>query len=299
MVGRESGRAPLPVVTRLALVVLFTAACATPSGSTSTVSPSAAGAASPPASASPTEVASGPATPSSSPGLLSSSPGLPDFPNIWIIVLENHGFDQVVGSADMPYLNGLIDRYGIARRSSGVSRPSQPNYFALFSGSTQDVHDNDSHDIDAPTVADQIEASGRTWKEYAENRAPGCFTGSSASGGRDGDGSYRRKHAPAISFDAIRDDPARCANLVDLTAFRPDRADFSLIIPNQCHAAHDCGLDDADRWLAGFVPRILDSPAFTAGGLLIVTFDEDNGNDPAGGHIATVVAFETAVVIGT
>ena len=70
----------------------------------------------------------------------------------------------------------------------------------------------------------------------------------------------------------------------------PDRADFSLIIPNQCHAAHDCGLDDADRWLAGFVPRILDSPAFTAGGLLIVTFDEDNGNDPAGGHIATVVA---------
>jgi hypothetical protein len=189
----------------------------------------------------------------------------------------------------MPYLNGLIERYGLARRSSGVSRPSQPNYLALFSGSTQDVHDNDPHDIDAPTVADQIEASGRTWKEYAENRPPGCFAGSSARDGRDGKGEYRRKHAPAISFDAIRNDPARCADLVDLTAFDPGAADFSLIIPNQCHAAHDCGLADADRWLAGFVPTILASPGFTAGGLLIVTFDEDAGNDPGGGHIATVV----------
>jgi hypothetical protein len=73
----------------------------------------------------------------------------------------------------MPYFNGLIKRFGLAQRSSGVARPSQPNYFALFSGSTQDVHDNGVHDIDAPTVADQIEASGRTWKEYAENRPPG------------------------------------------------------------------------------------------------------------------------------
>ncbi|HET8785262.1 MAG TPA: alkaline phosphatase family protein [Candidatus Limnocylindrales bacterium] len=277
-------------MTRLVLVALFAATCAPPAGSSSPVSPSASSAVTPPASASPTEIESGPPTASSSAALPSTSDGLPDFPSIWIIVLENHGFDQVVGSADMPYLNGLIDRYGLAQRSSGVSRPSQPNYFALFSGSTQDVHDNDPHDIDAPTVADQIEASGRTWKEYAENRPSGCFTGPTASGGRDGDGGYRRKHAPAISFDAIRNDPARCANLVDLTAFRPDGADFSLIIPNQCHAAHDCGLGDADRWLAGFVPRIVDSPTFSAGGLLIVTFDEDAGNDPGGGHIATVVA---------
>jgi phosphatidylinositol-3-phosphatase len=267
---------------------MLVASCAAPSG-TLTVSPSASDGVPPSGSATPTAVASAPPTRSASPALPSTS-AVPDFPNIWIIVLENHGYDQVVGSPDMPYLNGLMDRYGLARRSSGVSRPSQPNYLALFSGSTHDVHDNDPHDIDAPTVADQIEASGGTWKEYAENRPPGCFTGATASGGRDGDGGYRRKHAPAISFDAIRNDPARCSDLVDLTAFRPEAADFSLIVPNQCHAAHDCGLGDADRWLAGFVPRIVDSPAFAAGGLLIVTFDEDSGNDPDGGHIATVVA---------
>ena len=190
----------------------------------------------------------------------------------------------------MPYLNSLIGQYGLAERSSGVARPSQPNYLALFSGSTQGVQDDRNHDIDAANVADQIEASGRTWKEYAENRPPDCFTGSSASGGRDGSGQYRRKHAPAISFDGIRNDAARCANLVDLTAFRAGDAAYSFIVPNQCHDAHDCGLAEADRWLASFVPTITGSQAFAAGGLLIVTFDEDAGNDPGGGHIATVLA---------
>jgi hypothetical protein len=139
-------------------------------------------------------------------------------------------------------------------------------------------------------VADQIEAAGRTWREYAENVQPGCFTGSSSKGGRDGTGEYRRKHAPAISFTGIRTDPRRCAFIEDLTAFHPGDADYALIIPNQCHAAHDCPLKEADAWLAGFVPGILDSEAFRTGGALFVTFDEDTGNDPSGGHVATIVA---------
>ena len=240
------------------------------------------------ASSTPSASAPGPAT-SGSPSASASS-GLPDFRHVWIIVLENQDFDRVVGADDMPYFNALIDGAGLAEQSFGVARPSQPNYFALFSGSTHGVTDNGNHDLAAPSIADQIEASGRTWKEHAENRPADCFTGSRAVGGRDGPGEYRRKHAPAISFDAIRNDPARCANLLDLTAFRPGDTHFALIVPNQCHAAHDCPVADADRWLAEFVPTILDSAAFEAGGLLIVTFDEDDGGDPHGGHIATVLA---------
>jgi acid phosphatase len=215
---------------------------------------------------------------------------LPEFGHVWIIVLENQDHDRVVGADDLPYMTGLIERFGLAEQSYGVARPSQPNYFAMFSGSIHGVTDNDSHDIDAPTVADQIEASGKTWREYAENRPPGCFTGDSASGGRDGDGVYERKHAPAISFDSIRTDPRRCAFLEDMTAFRPGDADYALIVPNQCNSAHDCPLPVADSWLAGVVPDILDSAAFRDGGLLIITFDEDDGVDPSGGHIATIVA---------
>jgi phosphatidylinositol-3-phosphatase len=187
-------------------------------------------------------------------------------------------------------MHGLIDRFGLADSYRGVGRPSQPNYLALFSGSTQGVTDNSSHDIDAPIVADQIEASGRTWREYAENVAPDCFTGGTSKDGRDGPGEYRRKHAPAISFTSISGDPTRCAFIEDLTAFRPGDADYALIVPNQCHSAHDCPIAAADQWLAGFVPAILESQAFRDGGVLFVTFDEDHGNDPDGGHVATIVA---------
>ena len=219
-----------------------------------------------------------------------SAARLPDFPYIWVIVLENQDYGRVVDAKDMPFLNELISGSGLAERYRAVARPSQPNYFALVSGSTHGVHDNDDHDIDAPTLYDQIEASGRTWREYAENRPSNCFDGAVADGGQDGPGIYRRKHAPAISFAAIRHDPARCANLLDFTSFEPGDATFSLIIPNQCHAAHDCKAPQADTWLASFVPKIVDSDAFKAGGLLVITFDEDAGNDPSGGHIATVLA---------
>ena len=229
-------------------------------------------------------------SPSPVPTAPSASSGLAAFGHVWIIVLENTDAGRVTDGHDDPYLLGLIDRFGQAAAYNGVARPSQPNYFALFSGSTQAVHDNDDHDLTAPTIADQIEASGRTWREYAENVPAGCFQGTSANGGRDGSGEYRRKHAPAISFTSISGDPRRCAFIEDLTAFHPGDTDYAFIVPNQCHAAHDCPLADADTWLSGFVPPILDSTAYRDGGALFITFDEDAGDDPSGGHVATIVA---------
>jgi acid phosphatase len=255
-------------------------------------SPSAPTAAPSATAASATPSSPGLATASVS-GLASPSPAAATFSKIWIIVLENTDFDRVVRGTDVPYLRGLIDRYGLAESYFGVDRPSQPNYFALFSGATHGITDNDSHDIDAPTIADQIEASGRTWREYAENVPGGCFTGESSRGGRDGPGEYRRKHAPAISFTGIRTNPGRCAFIEDFSAFTPGAVDYALIIPNQCNAAHDCAIHRADGWLAAFVPTILESAAFKAGGALVVTFDEDAGDDPSGGHVATIVATPT------
>lgn len=268
------------------VAALLLAAGCNPGGapSPSTGSPTALGTASP--LVTPTPHVTATPTPSPSP---TSRAGVPDFSNIWIIVLENRDYSRVVGADDLPYLTGLIDRYGLAESYHGVARPSQPNYLAMFSGSTHGVTDNRDHDIDAPTVADQIEASGRTWRLYAENNPRGCFKGSEAEGGRDGQGVYRRKHAPAISFTSISTDPTRCAFIEDRTAFRPGDADYALIIPNECHNAHDCALPEADAWLADHVPPIIESEAFRAGGALFITFDEDASEDPNGGHVATIV----------
>jgi acid phosphatase len=214
---------------------------------------------------------------------------MPAVGKIWIVVLENTPYDRIVGSPAAPFLNELIARGGLAEAYSGVGRPSQPNYLALFSGSTQGVTDNDSHDIDAPNLADQLDAARRTWGEYAENVPPDCFTGSTASGGRDGPGDYARKHAPAISFTSIRSDAARCANIHDLTDFEPGAVDYALIVPNLCHDMHSCSISAGDAWLADFVPRITASAAFGDRGLLVVTFDEGDPHAEGNDRVATIL----------
>lgn len=59
------------------------------------------------------------------------------------MVLENVGYEAVVGSPSAPYINNqLIPRGTLYTQSYGIVHPSLPNYLALFSGSTQGVTNN-------------------------------------------------------------------------------------------------------------------------------------------------------------
>ena len=208
---------------------------------------------------------------------------------IYVIVMENKESSEVLGNLDAPFLNRLAAEYAVATSYTGVAHPSQPNYLALFSGSTQGVTDDGVHTItDAQTLAGQIEAAGRTWHVAAENIPDGCFTGSTASGGPDGAGDYARKHNPAISFGQIAGDPAECSRIVDFAHFDADLGDFWLIVPNLCHDMHDCSIADGDAFLARFVPTILDASSFKSDGVLFLTFDEGTSDAGGGGTVATL-----------
>ncbi len=261
-------------------------------------SPAAAAAETFPASTSPTgappaSAATAAVTPSGSGGGATARPGgtaspagtLPNVGHVYLIVMENRGLAAIEGNPAAPYLNGLMARYGLATQYRGVAHPSEPNYLALFSGSTQGVTDDGVHEFAAPTIADQLEAAGRTWRVFAENVPLPCFQGAVATGGPDGQGTYARKHEPAISFRGIAGDPARCARITDFSHFDPAAADFELIIPNMCNDMHDCSTATGDRFLASFVPRILGSAAWRQGGALFITWDEGSGNEP----VATLV----------
>ena len=63
------------------------------------------------------------------------------FAHVILIVMENHGFDQVAGHS--PYLNALARRCGLAADYHAVTHPSLPNYLALTSGSTQGLDGSD------------------------------------------------------------------------------------------------------------------------------------------------------------
>lgn len=208
--------------------------------------------------------------------------------HVWVVVFENKDDGEIIGSKNAPFFNELIAKGAVTEAYQGVAHPSQPNYLALVSGSTQGILDNEAHTVDAPTVFDQLEAAGLDWRVAAEDVPGGCFEGATASGGADGPGTYARKHEPAITFRSISSDPARCARIVDFSSFQADAAPFQLVIPHLCHDMHDCGISDGDAWLRSFLPRITDSPAFQQDGLLVITFDEgihgDDDND-----VSTVV----------
>ena len=213
----------------------------------------------------------------------------PKIGHIYQIVFENTESTEIIGNlADARYLNTLITAYEVATNYTAVAKPSQPNYLAMFAGSTLNITDNKNHDLDAPNLADQIEASGRDWRVAAQNYPLGCFTGASASGGADGSGTYTRKHNPAISFTQISGNPTRCAKITDFAHFNPAVANYWMIVPNLCISMHDCSIRTGDNWLEGFLPTILDSPAFKADGLIIITWDEGSTSIGGGGKVATI-----------
>lgn len=224
---------------------------------------------------------------------------VPAFDHVYLIVFENKEASAINGNANAPYLNQLMRHYGLAANYTAVAHPSEPNYLALWSGSTQGVKDDRSHRIDAEHLGDQLDAAGKTWKVFAENLPivdssgnPYCYTGDAASGGPDGPGTYARKHEPAISFVNVSNDKTRCiAHLTDFSHFDPTAANLELIIPNLCNDMHDCPVKTGDDWLKNWLPsHILDTPAWRdTNSAIFITWDEGSSDRGGGGTVVTVV----------
>src|SRR2546429_6741905 len=65
--------------------------------------------------------------------------GVPAYDHVFVIVMENHSYGQIIGSSSAPYVNGLLSSGALATNYSAVSHPSLPNYLALTGGSTYGV----------------------------------------------------------------------------------------------------------------------------------------------------------------
>jgi hypothetical protein len=244
-----------------------------------------------PSTAAPTPAAT--VRPTAPPTPLPTAPpsvNLPNFSHVYVIVLENTEYSGIVGSSKAPYINSLVAQYGLSTNSYAVTHPSEPNYIALTSGSTQGITDDGNYNLGVNNVFDQVEASGRTWEAYQQGYPGGCYVGSSSAAVADGvgkAGAYVRKHNPAISYTSISGNPARCDNITSLAAFDPAAANFAFITPNLVNDMHDGTVTDGDNFLKAFLPQITGSAAF-ANSVVFITFDEGTSNINGGGQIATI-----------
>ena len=247
-----------------------------------------------------TSAATAMATPDTSAATATTSTSaLPNFDHIYIIVMENKESTAIIGSDRAPYLNSLIGQSGLATSYTGVSHPSLPNYLALWSGSTHGITDDNIHDLAGPTLADQLDAAGKSWSVFAENypvaaagATPTCFTKATSSGGEDGSGNYSRKHNPAMSFTSLSADPTRCSqHVTDFTHFDAAAVNFSFIVPNACHDMHDCPVSEGDKWIQQWLPQhILNTPTWkNSNSAIFITWDEGETAKDGGGNVPLIV----------
>ena len=129
---------------------------------------------------------------------------LPRPDHVLVVVMENKDPGEIIGNAAAPYLTGLARAGASFTDAHAETHPSQPNYLALFSGSTQGVTDNGcDHRLTAPNLGSALLASGRTFAGYSEGLPQAGSTVCTA-------GRYARKHSPWVNFTDL---PGATTNL--------------------------------------------------------------------------------------
>jgi hypothetical protein len=259
------------------------------------------------------------ATPTvAAPALATATATPPAIAHVFVINLENENYDTSFATGSVaPYLRETLPRRGLLlTQYFGITHDSLGNYVAQISGQgpTRQTQRDCGRFTDfvsagmgalgqalghgcvyprsVTTIADQLTASGKTWKGYMEDMATPCRHPAIGAPDRNrvatANSAYATRHDPFVYFHSIIDAPACRANVVALDRLRSDLASASrtpnlaYITPNLCNDGHDAtcpgdrpgGLGAANTWLRRWVPRILRSPAFREDGLLVVTFDE-------------------------
>lgn len=233
------------------------------------------------------------------------------FDRFYVIVLENRGFDEALDGR-APFLRELSETEGLATNYFGVTHPSLPNYLAMIAGDDFGVRDDapsclasdvpyspGCHLFDAPTLVDQLERRGLTWRLYSENLVetdPLVSTAPSRASAL-----YVQKHNPFAYFRGIADASARRTHFRSFDAFKADlehRApNFAFIVPNQCDDGHgllECldskTLDNRmDHFVEATVAAIRASRNWSMRSAIVITFDEGETTDAKGGRVATII----------
>jgi phospholipase C len=215
---------------------------------------------------------------------------------IWLW-MENHSYDQIIGSSSAPYLNSLAQKCGLAENYHNVTHPSLPNYVAATSGlggrALQPFQTDCDPSSTCSTKATSIFAQAHSWRAYEESMPDACDPQDS--------GDYAVRHNPPPYYRRLADCPQRDLSLARLASDLAHNSlpAFSFITPNLCHDTHDCPVASGDQWLASEVAQIIQSPSYRAGHtVLFISYDEGEGGSATdcatnqsdvGCHVATVI----------
>jgi hypothetical protein len=209
--------------------------------------------------------------------------------HVFIIILENKGFDETFGpGSDAPYLaHDLRNQGELLANYYATGHHSLDNYITLLSGQapnpetqadcfTYTEFSSTAASLDADgqahgqgcvypsmvlTVADQLEKKKLTWRGYMEDMGKPCQhpdlnQPDDHIKAKQGD-QYATRHNPFVYFHTIVNDQPRCnKDVVPITQLDRDLSNavttpnFVFITPNLCNDGHD---GPSDICQAGFL----------------------------------------------
>lgn len=191
---------------------------------------------------------------------------IPRYDHVVIAVDENHTF---LKTASAPYIASLVSGGTVLTGYRAVGHPSEPNYLALFSGSTHGVTDDGLYNLTGANLYTLLAASGAGFAAYSEGLPSVGFRGA-----RSGD--YVRKHAPWASFINVPDSVQ-----LPFSAFPSDFASLpalAFVVPDLANDMHNGTVARGDAWLRSHLADYIEW-AHAHNSLFILTFDEGSGTD--------------------
>jgi len=200
---------------------------------------------------------------------------LPPVKHLFVINLENKGYDETWGPGSAaPYLSQTLRSQGVLLSSYyGTAHNSQPNYVAQVSGQGpnsqmqadcqtysnftgsgtvspgQAVGNGCVFPTSVPSLPDQLTGKGLSWRGYMEDmgtpcRHPQVGAVDDTQKAKVGD-QYATRHNPFMYFHSVIDSPSCADHVVDLSALTSDLGaasttpNLSYITPNLCDDGHD------------------------------------------------------------
>ncbi|MGF1427219.1 alkaline phosphatase family protein [Kitasatospora sp. LaBMicrA B282] len=245
-------------------------------------------------------------TPVTAPTLSVPASTVPGYDHVFFVMMENNNYSAssntvdggagVIGNSAAPYINNtLVPMGSLLTNDHAGTHNSDPNYEQIAFGnsygrSAKAVGGNNSNCITSTActatnngLGDNLDAVGKSWKEYVQSQTSNCQTTTS--------GEYENDDAPFYYAAKMKNDNAYCQAHwqplpqllnTDLAATATTPA-FVWADADSCNDMEDCGIAAGDTWLSQTLPTIFNSPAWTQQkSLLIVTWDEDGSNAPGG-----------------
>ncbi|GAA4102364.1 alkaline phosphatase family protein [Mucilaginibacter panaciglaebae] len=212
------------------------------------------------------------------------------YDHIIIVMEENHGFDEVIGSTNAPYITQLAQDGALFTNSHGVTHPSQPNYLALYAGGVQGVIGDESLEKVTPYTTPNLGASlikhGFTFTGYAQTMPSVGFMASYYKRGELTKASlYARKHAPWVNWIGDKENNIPASVSLPMEQFPKDFSKLptvAFVIPDMDYDMHNIGdpgdaeaIKRGDQWLKDNLGAYVEW-AKKHNSLLILTFDEDD-----------------------